>query len=229
MTPRTSKGYKGLGMDGFIARWYAKNTLKNIDDYRKDAQKVAALVADGAPILEIAPGPGYLAIELAKLGRYDIAGLDISETFVEIACQNAEQAGVAIDFRHGDASHMPFEEASFDAIVCRAAFKNFTQPVAALDEMHRVLKPGGSALILDLRKDAPLPEINRAVDEMALSPINDLLTRWIFRNMLLKRANSKDEFREMVARSRFKTCQFDEVGISLQVTLKKQPPLPAGQ
>jgi 2-polyprenyl-3-methyl-5-hydroxy-6-metoxy-1,4-benzoquinol methylase len=86
-------------MDGFIARWYAKNTQKNIADYQKDARKVAASLREGAAVLDLAPGPGYLAIELAKLGTYDITGLDISATFVEIAQANAEAAGVGIDFR----------------------------------------------------------------------------------------------------------------------------------
>src|SRR5574341_776718 len=101
-----SKGYKGIGMDGFIARWYARNTLNNLPDYQKDARKLAATLREGAAVLDVAPGPGYLAIELAKLGRYDVTGLDISATFVKSARANAEAAGVGMDFRQGDASHM---------------------------------------------------------------------------------------------------------------------------
>jgi ubiquinone/menaquinone biosynthesis C-methylase UbiE len=85
MTTAALKGYKGLGMNGFIATWYAKNTQKNMAAYHRAAQQVAERVSDGATILELAPGPGYLAIELAKLGTYRIVGLDISATFVEIA------------------------------------------------------------------------------------------------------------------------------------------------
>ncbi len=88
-------------------------------------------------------GPGYFAIELAKLGDYRVTGLDISETFVEIARANAAQAGVKVDFRRGDASNLPFPKESFDFLLCRAAFKNFSEPQRALEEMHRVLKPSG--------------------------------------------------------------------------------------
>src|SRR5690349_18739181 len=123
------KGEKGMGMEGPVATWYAKNTLKNIEDFKKDARKIAAVVAEGSAILEVAPGPGYLAIELAKLGRYKITGLDISTSFVEIAQANAKAAGVPVDFRQGNAAQMPFADASFDFIVCRAAFKNFAEPV----------------------------------------------------------------------------------------------------
>ncbi len=48
---------------------------------------------------------------------------------------------------------MPFESETFDFLLCRAAFKNFTEPLQALREMCRVLKPGGRALIIDLRRD----------------------------------------------------------------------------
>src|SRR5579864_9095031 len=62
----------------------------------------------GARVLEVAPGPGFFAIELAKLGKYTITGLDISRTFVEIATKNARQAGVTVDFQQGNAAAMPF-------------------------------------------------------------------------------------------------------------------------
>ena len=62
------KGYKGLPMEGCIATWYAKNTRKDMGEFQQLATVVAAQIAAGSRILEIAPGPGYLAIELAKLG-----------------------------------------------------------------------------------------------------------------------------------------------------------------
>src|SRR5262245_26075633 len=84
---RPTKGYRGLGMEGFIARWYAKNTGTGAQrqSYRDSAALVAGRVRSGASVLEVAPGPGYLTIELAKLGDYRVVGLDISHTFVEIA------------------------------------------------------------------------------------------------------------------------------------------------
>jgi ubiquinone/menaquinone biosynthesis C-methylase UbiE len=88
-------------------------------------------------VLEIAPGPGYFAIELAKLGDYRITGLDISKTFVKIAKRNAAQANVRMDFHQGNASGMSFKSDSFDFLLCRAAFKNFGAPLGALREMHR--------------------------------------------------------------------------------------------
>jgi ubiquinone/menaquinone biosynthesis C-methylase UbiE len=64
------------------------------------------------------------------------------------------EAAVAVDFRHRDQANMPFEPEAFDFLLCRAAFKNFSRSVRALEEMYRVLKPVGRAHIIDLRKDA---------------------------------------------------------------------------
>ena len=222
MSTTVSKGYKGLGMNGFIATWYAKNTQKNMAAYHRSAQLVADNVSEGATILELAPGPGYLSIELAKMGHYHIVGLDISPTFVEIAQVKAKEAGVDIDFRLGNASHMPLADDLFDFIVCSAAFKNFAEPVQALDEMFRVLKPGGRALIIDLRPDASIEEIETYVrKDMALTGINFLLTKWTFKSMLLKRAYTKDEIRQFASRSKFKTCTIDDDGIGMYIGLEK--------
>ena len=68
MPEKASKGYKGLGMNGVIATWYAKNTRKNSKNQKgcKEGGKVSLFA--GASVLEVAPGPGYLSLELAKLG-----------------------------------------------------------------------------------------------------------------------------------------------------------------
>jgi len=71
-------------------------------------------------VLEVAPGPGFFAIELAKLGDFKITGLDLSRTFVEIAMENAGNAGAKIDFRLGNSSAMPFASESFDFIPVHA-------------------------------------------------------------------------------------------------------------
>jgi ubiquinone/menaquinone biosynthesis C-methylase UbiE len=220
-TPKPRKGYKGLPLEGFLARWYARITGKDRGAFRKLAEAVAGQLAGGGSVLEVAPGPGYLAIELAKLGPYRIVGLDISHTFVRMAAANAKNAGVEVTFRQGDAAAMPFAPDSFDFIVCRAAFKNFTQPVAALNEMYRVLRPGGKALIIDLRSDAPADAINAEVQNMGLGRINSLITKLIFKHMLLKRAYSQEQFRYMASQTPFKTCAIRVDTIGLEVSLTK--------
>ena len=106
-------------------------------------------------------------------------------------------------FRHGNASEIPFPDASFDFVVCTAAFKNFSDPVGGLNEIHRVLAPGGHASIIDLRKDASRDDIATQVRGMHLSTIDALVTRWTFRFFLLKRAYRRAAREAVVMASRF--------------------------
>jgi ubiquinone/menaquinone biosynthesis C-methylase UbiE len=213
------KAYKGLGMEGFVARWYASTTLKDLKEHQVLARRVANELPAGAQVLEVAPGPGYFAIELAKLGG-DVTCLDISHTFVEIARRNAAEARVKVDFQQGNASSMPFPDRSFDFLLCRAAFKNFAEPVRALQEMLRVLKPGGKALIIDLRRDAPREAINRYVDGSGRSRFSAFLTKGAFRFMLLKRAYSKADFERMIAQSGCRKFNIREDLMGMEITLE---------
>jgi len=217
----TTKAYKGLPMEGLIASWYAKTTLKDLKRHKLMAKQLVEKIPANGTVLEIAPGPGYFCIELARLGNYQITGLDISKSFVEIARRNAAQAGLKIDFREGNASAMPFKENTFDFTFCQAAFKNFSEPVRAIAEMYRVLRPGGLSIISDLRRDASAEEIEREIKGMRLGRLNEFMVRWTFRNMLLKSAYSVDEIRSMVAQTPFGQCRINVDGVGFQVLLEK--------
>jgi ubiquinone/menaquinone biosynthesis C-methylase UbiE len=210
-------------MEGRIARWYARQraTEPQMEVVRKDAARLTQGLRSGARVLEIAPGPGYLAIEIARLGRFHVSGLDISQTFVAIAHENARQAGVDVEFQHGDAACVPFEAGSFDLIICQAAFKNFAEPLRALDEMHRVLRVGGSAIIQDLSKEASNADITETVRGMKLSRFNALTTQFVLGTMLRRRAYTARQFAQLVAESAFRTCDIRKDGIGLEVRLEK--------
>jgi len=218
---QSKKAYKGLPMEGLIASWYAKTTLKDLKRHKLMAKQLVEKIPANGKVLEIAPGPGYFCIELAKLGNYQITGLDISKSFVEIARRNAAEAGLKIDFREGNASAMPFKENTFDFTFCQAAFKNFSEPVKAIAEMYRVLRPGGLSVISDLRRDASAEEIEREIKGMGLGRINAFMVRWTFKNMLLKNAYSIDEMKSMVARTPFGQCKINVDGVGFQVLLVK--------
>src|SRR5215475_5861629 len=221
MNSTAIKSYKGVGMEGMIAKWYAANTRKSLDDYQDLARRVAEELSPESRVLEIAPGPGYFAIELAKLGNFRIVGIDISKTFVEIARRNAGEAGVEVDFQLGDAAQMPFENETFDFLFCRAAFKNFAKPLGALNEMHRVLKAGGRGLILDLRRDSSRESINEAANNMGLNLVNRAITKLIFHFVLLKRAYTKSEFQQFFSQTNFRALDIQEFPIGLEIKLEK--------
>lgn len=215
------KPYKGLPMEGMIASWYAKTTLKDLNRHKLMAKQLVEKIPANGSVLEIAPGPGYFCIELARLGRFQITGLDISRSFVKIARKNAAEAGLTIDFREGNASAMPFKDGTFDFIFCQSAFKNFSEPVQAISEMYRVLKPGGNAVISDMRRDASAADIEREVKGMGLDPLNRFFVKWTFDHMLLKSAYSIAQMKAMIAQTPFGTSRIDIQGIGFQAWLEK--------
>jgi ubiquinone/menaquinone biosynthesis C-methylase UbiE len=214
------KAYVGMGMEGSVARWYEKNTQKDMSAFRELAGRIAEMLPAGSVILEVAPGPGFLAVELAKQG-FAVTGLDISATFVELATKNAAAAGVKAHFKRGNASEMPFSDQSFDFLVCRAAFKNFSDPVGALTEMHRVLKPGGRGLIIDLCRDTPMAEIGKYVDGLGVSVANRIFMKFVFRFSLLKRAWTQEAFERMLKKAPFRHTEIHVFGIGLEILLNR--------
>jgi ubiquinone/menaquinone biosynthesis C-methylase UbiE len=215
-----TNAYKGIAMEGVIARWYAKNTRQG-REFDLLAQRVSEIVPAGSHILEVAPGPGFLSVEIAKLGTYQVAGVEISKTFVEIERANAKAAGVAIDFQQGDAASLPFGDATFDFVICTAAFKNFSHPVQALREMYRVLRPQGKALVIDLRHDASPAEIKREVEKMGLNRVNTLLTKWTFSMMLLKSAYTEQQIRQFLSEADIAKSRIESSGIGFEIWLEK--------
>lgn len=213
------KPHKDRGIEGLTAKWYAKNTGEMMSQYCDLARRIAGEIAEGSRVLEVAPGPGYFLVELGKLGSYELTGLDISHAMVKIATEKAAQAGVGASFQHGSASNLPFPKGSFDFLLCRAAFKNFAQPVVALREMRRVLSPGGRALIIDLKRDASPAEIDREINAMRLTPINRFLTKGAFKVMLIKSAYLRAEFEQMLAEAGCDRFEIAETGIGLEVSI----------
>jgi ubiquinone/menaquinone biosynthesis C-methylase UbiE len=218
---RPAKAHKGIAMEGPIARWYARLTRNDLKRHQHMAAEMAKRIAPGSRVLEVAPGPGYFCIELAKLGDFEITGVDVSRTFVEIARRNAQAAGVRVEVRHGNASALPFADCAFDFAFCQAAFKNFAEPARALEELSRVLRPGGQACVVDLRRDASLAEIDGEVDRMRLGPLNRWLTRQTFRRVLLKSAYTAREVEAMAARTRFASNRIELEGISFRLWLTR--------
>jgi ubiquinone/menaquinone biosynthesis C-methylase UbiE len=215
MNAAAPKAYKGIGMDGFVAAWYARLTAKDLDEFKNTAHRLASHIKRDSCVLEIAPGPGYLAIEVAKLTGCRMAAVDISRTFVHIASENARKAGLDIAFEEGDAADLPYSPHAFDFIFCRAAFKNFGRPLAALDEIYRVLKPGCEALIIDLRKDFSSQDLNDYVK--GKGTIDAALIKLVFNTMLKKRAYTQEAIEQLAAQSQFRggDVRMDTIGFEL--------------
>jgi ubiquinone/menaquinone biosynthesis C-methylase UbiE len=216
----TVKAYKGMGMEGSTARWYDRTTRKDMPEIKALAQRIAATLSPAAEVLEVAPGPGFLSIELAKRGLH-VRAVDISQTFVEIAKRNATAEGVQARFDLGNAAALPVEDASIDFVVCRAAFKNFTEPVKALAEFRRVLRPGGKALLIDMRRDASMASIRQYVEGLGVSRLNRWFMMFVFRNMLIKRAYPLEEIHRMAKEAGWADPRIDSAPLGFEAWLTK--------
>lgn len=111
----------------------------------------AARVEQGMRVLDIACGTGEPSISIATLlrGSGDVTGIDISPEPMKIATERATERGLTnIKFQLGDAHALPFADASFHRITSRLGVMFFADPLRALSEMWRVLKPGGMATLL---------------------------------------------------------------------------------
>jgi ubiquinone/menaquinone biosynthesis C-methylase UbiE len=98
-------------------------------------------------VLEVAIGTGR------NLPHYPadvtITGIELSPAMLAIARQRAAGLGRDVNLREGDAEHLPFDDASFDTVVCALSLCTIPSPRAAVGEMRRVLGPGGRLLLLD--------------------------------------------------------------------------------
>jgi ubiquinone/menaquinone biosynthesis C-methylase UbiE len=101
-------------------------------------------------ILDLACGYGRITVPLAKEG-YNIEGIDIAPNFISDAKQYAKKEGVQVPFRTGDMCALPYNARTFDRVFCLwSSFNHLlseNEQVAALNEMLRVLKPQGYAII----------------------------------------------------------------------------------
>ena len=96
----------------------------------------AVMINKGMSVLDVCTGPGVLAAAAVERGAH-VIGLDFSANVIEIAKQSVP----TVEFRQGDAQAMPYEESSFDAVVCGYGVIHVPDPAKALSEMRRVLKP----------------------------------------------------------------------------------------
>jgi len=212
------KRFQDLGIEGAQANYYDKISREyRIEEMKEEAKEVSTHIKDGDSVLEVAPGPGYLSIELAKMGKYKITGMDISKDLVEIATRNAKVAGVDIDFQQGNVSKMPFHENVFDFIICVLAFKNFKEPLKAMEEMYRVLKPGNTALIMDLNRKASMKVTKTVAENMGLKGIKAYIAGGIQR----QGAYTRKEFESFISQTGFKDFLIRDTNIGFSIYLNK--------
>ena len=104
--------------------------------------------ADGL-VLDIACGTGDLSLELQQNARAKIVGTDFCRPMMTVAQEKTRQANLNISYVEGDGMNLPFADDKFDAVTASFGLRNFANWQQGLDEMRRVLKPGGRLAILE--------------------------------------------------------------------------------
>ena len=135
--------------------------------YELIAQDILNYCSKGS-ILDIGTGPGWLLEKLYNASpNFHITGLDISTSMVAKAQKNINNAGLAdfIDVKKGESSNIPFANCSFDAVISTGSIHHWKDPTAGLNEIYRVLKHGGYALMYDLVSDTPESVMTEAAQE----------------------------------------------------------------
>ena len=151
----TGRAVPGGVLIGDTGRYDLLSRLLLAPLFRAIAVDVAAAVPSDAKILEIGCGPGLLAIQLARSHGFDVTGLDLDPAMIERARANAVRSTVddppCFSFVVGDVAALPFDDATFDAVVSTFSMHHWSDRARGLEEIARVLVPGGQALIWDLR------------------------------------------------------------------------------
>ena len=124
-------------------------------------RKAIALLRKTRPrsILDVATGTADLAIMVARLDPDRIVGVDIAEEMLEIGRRKIRRKGLSdlIELRFGDAEKLPFSDNQFDAVLVGFGVRNFEDLPEGLTQMHRVLKSGGTLIVLEFSRPTAFP------------------------------------------------------------------------
>lgn len=147
-------------------------------------RKAIRLLKDQHPrqILDVATGTGDFAIEALSLQPEHIIGVDISEGMLEVGRRKLRERKLdhRIELRSGDSENLPFEDNFFDAVIVAFGVRNFENLNSGLSEMLRVLKPGGTAVILEFSKPSKFPM--KQLYNLYFTAILPRIGRWISRD-----------------------------------------------
>lgn len=163
---RTALGLTGAAVVG-AALWWRKNPSACPYGQRfwveaphpiitRDRLRTVLRPEPGERILEIGPGVGYYTLDMAEWvgpdGKVEI--FDLQQEFLDHTTARATDHGFAnVVPTQGDATALPYEDASMDAVVLTAVLGEIPDPVAALRQIHRVLKPTGRLIVGELFGD----------------------------------------------------------------------------
>jgi ubiquinone/menaquinone biosynthesis C-methylase UbiE len=198
------------------------NALTQTDIFHKHYELVAGHVGQfcrAGTILDIGTGPGWLLAALRRsLPELKLVGVDISAAMVDKAMENMKKSGYesSIDLKVAAADKLPFPDNSFSAVISTGSLHHWKKPLAALNEIHRVLQPGSPALIYDLVRKLP-PDIARR----AKQEYGSLRTTMLWLHSFEEPFYSPQDMEALIPDTAFRKGQTQFVGVLCCLVLQK--------
>jgi ubiquinone/menaquinone biosynthesis C-methylase UbiE len=134
--------------------WFATPHGRYVHRFEREAVMALAAPAPGMTVADIGCGTGIYTDELLQAGAR-VTGVDISPEMLAIAAHRTARHGDAVTFLTGDAATLPFAAASFDMVTSITAMEFFADPRACLQDMYRIVKPGGRLVVATLGSLSP--------------------------------------------------------------------------
>ena len=181
----------------FVRFMDTSHTLPTAQSYKQEVMEQLSL-QKGAAILDVGCGAGQDSLDLARAvgphGR--VVGIDNSETMLQEARARAATAQLPVEYVLADATHLPFEDASFDGCQASRVLGHLHEPSQALAEMVRVVRPEARIVAADGDLDLIIVDIpDRALARKMIHAACDQMAQgWIGRQMprLFKQAGLRD-------------------------------------
>lgn len=197
--------------------WGSKQFFDEVERFRYDTQPFMRELLEfdnfrGKRLLEIGCGLGTDLLQFAHAGAI-VTGVDLSPASIELVRKRFALEGIPVNAQVADAEHLPFPDASFDVVYSFGVLHHTPNTQKSIDEVHRVLRPGGRIIIMLYHKDsihvylgAPLYRLSRQWRSGVRSLVEDWVRVYDGAENPLGKAYSKAELRKMF--SRFKDLHF---------------------
>lgn len=146
-------------------------------------RKAVKILAASKPelVLDVATGTADFAIQSLQAGPHHIVGVDISEGMLNVGREKIARKGLTqkIELRLGDSENLPFPDNNFDAVTVGFGVRNFENLKLGLQEINRVLKPGGQLIVLEFSrpKRFPFKQVYNLYFKFILPRIGRLVSR----------------------------------------------------
>jgi SAM-dependent methyltransferase len=226
------------GWRQYLRRWHPEgipwpgsivyNAVSRTSVFEKHYQLVADDLAHycrSGRVLDIGTGPGWLLLALHRsLPEVEAIGVDISAAMVSLATKNLARVGCSrtVEVRRAGADALPFPDDSMDAVVSTGSLHHWKNPLAGLNEIHRVLKPERYALLYDLVSKVPAGVTRGARAEFGM-----LRTTLLWLHSLEEPFYRAEDMAALAAGTRFGSGETRFVGVLCCLVLQKGGVYPA--